>query len=82
LGNEIHNVYETRGALGASTSTGDPIGADLEWSRGLRLEFSPIKTRSARKRQGTKKSFSTQLLDSSLDQRVIRGMKALAQAKS
>jgi hypothetical protein len=58
LGNEVHKVSETRGALGASTSTGDPIGVDLAWSRGLRLELSPIKTRSARKRLGTNLSFS------------------------
>jgi hypothetical protein len=37
-------------------------GKDLAWSRGLGLELSPVKTRSARKKMGTNLSLSTNLL--------------------
>jgi hypothetical protein len=63
LGKEVFKDSEYSGTLGASTSSGEPTGKDLAWSRGLGLEVSPIKTRSARKKLGTNLSFSAQHLD-------------------
>jgi hypothetical protein len=48
----------------------------------LGYEFSPIKTRSACKKFGTNSTFSAQHLTTNTDLGALRGMKALARAKS
>jgi hypothetical protein len=78
LGKEFFNVSELSGAIGVSSSSGETAVKDLAWSRGLRLEVSPIKTRSARKKLGTNLSFSAQHLETHLEQGALRGMKSLA----
>jgi len=71
-----------------NTMIPDPIVAEvsssknLAWSRGLGLMLSLVKTRSAHKKSGTNPTLSTQLLHSSIDQGVLRGIKALARDKS
>jgi hypothetical protein len=64
------------------TSVGEGQGKALAWLRGLGLEVSPIKTRSARKKQGLQPFVVDQLFVSSLDMGALRGMKALIRAKS
>jgi hypothetical protein len=57
LGKEVVNREDPSGALGASNCEGGILGKTLH-GRGLGYEFSPIKTRSARKKAGTNISFS------------------------
>jgi hypothetical protein len=76
------NKEEPSGVLGESTCEGGNSGKDYAWSWGLGYEFSPIKTRSAHKKAGTNISFYAQHLSSNIEQTVLRGMKALARAKS
>jgi hypothetical protein len=73
---------ESSGALGVSTCEGEDTGKDYAWSRGLGYEFSPIKTRSARKKVGTNTTFSAQQLSFNSEHGALRGMKSLARAKS
>jgi hypothetical protein len=58
------------------------LGRKLAWSRGLSSEVSPIKTRSARKKQELGSSTTDLPSSSSLDKGALRGMKSLARAKS
>jgi hypothetical protein len=57
-------------------------GKSLAWSRGLGMEISPIKTQSARKKVGQTSSATEQHSNSTSDMGALRGMKALARAKS
>jgi hypothetical protein len=52
------------------------------WSRGLGLELSPIKTRSARKRAGPTLPTASTSIPSTCDLGALRGLKSLARAKS
>jgi hypothetical protein len=61
---------------------GGETGKEFAWTRGLGCEFSSIKTRSACKKVGTNSDFSTQQLSTNPDLRALRGMKAIARAKS
>jgi hypothetical protein len=54
----------------------------LGWSRGLGQEISPIKMRSARKKQVSLPLVMEQHSGTTLDSGALRGMKALARAKS
>jgi hypothetical protein len=54
----------------------------LGWSRGLGQEISPIKMCSARKKHGTLPLVVEHQPGTSLDSGALRGMKALARAKS
>jgi hypothetical protein len=64
------------------TGQRDDKGKTLAWSRGLGLEVSPIKTRSAHKILGLASITGVQTLVSTLDMGVLRGMKSLAREKS
>jgi hypothetical protein len=70
------------GAVVVTTSLGEGSGKDLTWMWGLGLEVSPIKTRSDQKKLGQTPSVVDQDLVSAHDLGELRGMKALARAKS
>jgi hypothetical protein len=63
-------------------SEGEDQGRKLAWSRGLGSEVSPIKTRSARKKQELCLSTIEQPSTTTLDLGALRGMKSLARDKS
>jgi len=67
LGKGFFNVSKLNGAIGVSSNCGETAVKSLAWSRGLRLEVSPIKTRSACKKSGTNLSFSAQHLETHLE---------------
>jgi hypothetical protein len=53
---------------------GEGIGEDFAWSRGLGYEISPIKTRSARKKDGTNTNFFAQQISNKSKIGVLRGV--------
>jgi hypothetical protein len=57
-------------------------GRKMAWSRGLSSEVSPIKTRSARKKQELDSSSSDIPSSSTLNLGALRGMKSLARENS
>jgi hypothetical protein len=82
LGKEVTHRAESSGDFGVTNCEGEETGKGFAWSRGLGYEFSPIKTRSARKKAGINSTFFAQHLSTNTDLGVLRGMKALARAKS
>jgi len=65
----------------SSSGKGEQKEKSLAWSRGLGFELSPIKTRSVHKK-AIQSTVVQQNLDSTHDLGALRGMKALARAKS
>jgi hypothetical protein len=76
----------TDGAQGSSVSNlsipANSKEKSFAWSRGLGMELSLIKTRSAWKRAGPTPSTATISIMSTGDLGALRGLKALARAKS
>jgi hypothetical protein len=68
--------------VGSVGQNGEETGKEFSWSRGLGIEISPIKTRSARRKEGT--CSTTIAIQNSIisDNGVLRGMKSLAREKS
>jgi hypothetical protein len=56
-------------------------GKEMAWSRGLGMEVSPIKTRSAHKKLGSTPALGVQQSVSTHDMGALRGVKSLARAK-
>jgi hypothetical protein len=81
LGKDLVTSSSSKGGSSVTSGVGTDPGKDPTWSRGLGLELSPIKTRSARKKAGSVGS-SSAIQSVVLDQGALRGMKSLAQAKS
>jgi hypothetical protein len=52
------------------------------WLEGLGLDVSPIKTRSTRRKNADSKGELEKLNNNTYEQRALRGLKALARAKS
>jgi hypothetical protein len=62
-----------------SCSLDEKGGKEFAWSRGLGLEYSPVKTRSARKKSFVESQVT--IPGTSTDCGALRALKALAQAK-
>jgi hypothetical protein len=63
-------------------NSGDTSGKDFSWSRGLGLESSPIKTRSAQKKANSAITLPITSTSDSSDLGALRGIKALARSRS
>jgi hypothetical protein len=81
LGKEVVVRTISIGHHRAPSGDGIVLGKDHAWSWGLGYEFSPIKTRSARKKAGTNDSYTAKKNPSNLEQGALRGMESLARAK-
>jgi hypothetical protein len=81
LGNRMVTPSGTLGELDEASNTElEPVKA-YAWSRGLGIEYSPIKTRSTRKKQ-QEKVISTAVVDpSTAESGALRAVKALAREK-
>jgi len=65
-----------------TNSEGEDQGRKLAWSRGLGSEVSPIKIRSARKKQELSLTTIEKPSTTTMDLGALRGMKSLARDKS
>jgi len=81
-GRNVYRKLEPGGVLGCSKKTGVGLGKDFTWLKGLGFEISPLKTWSARKKTDSTSSILEVHLTNLSDNEVLRGMKALARAKS
>jgi hypothetical protein len=81
LGNTIYHPTLPSADHPSSSNMPLPPGPDPHWSRGIGLELSPLKTRSARKKSqtGPKTSGSTTNVT---NQGALRGLKALARGNT
>jgi len=59
----------------------NPIGKDFSWSRGLGIETSPIKTRSAQRKTRSSVTHPTVTSTDTSDLGVLRGIKSLARSR-
>jgi hypothetical protein len=80
-GPTLHNSPATDLGLGPAETTSTSLGKDYTWSRGHGFEHSPIKTRSARRKEGHPPIHSVVSSNTSTDIGALRGMKALAREK-
>jgi hypothetical protein len=82
-GRSVYHRPEPDGGAGSSGSLVGVSRKEYMWSKGLGLETSPIKTRSARKKKGTL-GLITQGTHMSIISEIgaLRGLKSLGRAKS
>jgi hypothetical protein len=81
FGNAVIDPASFTGELCTEKSTQNESTKDFSWSRGLGVDFSPIKMRSSRKKMQSA-SISTLTTDpSTSDSGALRAVKALAWAK-
>jgi hypothetical protein len=80
LGNSILNPSDSMGESSNSLPQIASVGKEFAWSRGIGIDYSPIKTRSARKKANVEVPSTT---DSTLstDSGALRAVKAPARAK-
>jgi hypothetical protein len=81
LGRDLIPEISSMEASTSSKFEKPDTGKEQTWSRGLGLELSPLKTRSAREKNGSTFSSSVSL-STDQDQGALRGMKSLARVKS
>jgi hypothetical protein len=79
-GSSLLNLPSADLGLGSSETSSSLADKDYTWSRGHGFEHSPIKTRSARRKEGNTSKLPVISSHSSSDIGVLRGMKALARA--
>ena len=83
LGRTVYHRPVSEGGSRQSGPTGETSGKEYTWSKGLGLEISPIKTRSARKRkEELVHLFAKSHLPIICENKALRGMKDLAREKS
>ena len=70
------------GDTGTFERSGEGSGKEFTWSRGLGMDISPIKTRSARKKEVSDYTTPVTLTTNNTDNGALRSMKSLAREKS
>jgi hypothetical protein len=82
-GRSVYHRPEPDGGSGSSGTLVGATGKEYTWSKGLGMETSPIKTRSARKKKEASRLISEGSHLSVINEfGALRGLKALARAKT
>ena len=81
LGPTLHNFPSSDRKLGSVETTPANLGKEYTWSRGHGFEHSPIKTHSARHKEGNTPLHTVDSSHTTIDIGALRGMKSLARAK-
>jgi hypothetical protein len=80
-GATLHNRPDVDHLLRSAETPSTSLGKEYTWSRGHGFKHSPIKTRSARRKEGTTTSHSGDTQHNPTDIGALRGMKSLAREK-
>jgi hypothetical protein len=80
LGKSVIDDVATKGEANCSWSSAIEAGKEYAWSRGLGIEHSSIKTKSARKKM-TLDSSIVSVPQTSTEGGALRALKALARSK-
>ena len=81
FGNVVIDPASFTGELCSENIPHNDSTKDFYWSRGLEIEYSPIKTRSSRKKLQSSTSSSFVTNPSTSDSEALRAVKALARDK-
>ena len=81
LGNSVYKKLSRGGEASTSCQYGEGNVKEFQWSRGLGIEYSPIKTRSARKKCSTSSSQQLVSVSPSIDSGELRAVKYLSPTK-
>ena len=81
LGNSMYKDLSRDGEASTSRPIGVGNGNEFSWSRGLGIEYSPIKICSDRKKCSTSSSQQPVSISPSTDSGALRAVKSLARVK-
>jgi hypothetical protein len=80
-GSSVYGKTKCGGEASTSNLCEEGVGKEYAWSRGLGIEYSPVKTRSAQKKEEVMTSMPSVSFPPTTDCGALRAMKALAREK-